>query len=394
MICGKPEAINNMKTFSGKRLKSARIYNNLNVVELAEKLGLQRQTVSMYENGKLNTPNWDIVRMMSNVLDFPTDFFLEDDAVPVKLASTYFRSLMTTNKKYRNEQIEKAGLIAQIFAFLQEYVQFPSLDLPPVENLSIEESAARLREYWELGTGPIDHLVYHVEQHGIIVTTFDSSSDTVDAFSQMVDISSDTRYLIGYSKNKNAAARVHFDISHELGHILLHEWSEDIESLSKEQFMKQEREAHQFAAAFLLPQESFLKDLGIYADKLGYYERLKNKWKVSMAAMIRRAYDLEAISYTTYQSLMKAMQKKGIRKQEPLDEYLITSAPSLLTGAVKLLLSEKVFTPKAFMDALSDQNHLSLTPKIVEDLLNLPRNILQDDCTIPSPKLTVINRKL
>ncbi len=40
-------------------------------------------------------------------------------------------------------------------------------------------------------------------------------------------------YLIAYSNNKTSAARIHFDIAHELGHICLHEWSEDIEELSK-----------------------------------------------------------------------------------------------------------------------------------------------------------------
>jgi Zn-dependent peptidase ImmA (M78 family) len=42
-----------------------------------------------------------------------------------------------------------------------------------------------------------------------------------------------------------------------LGHILLHEWSEDIETLSKDEFKERESQAHAFASAFLLPKEAF-----------------------------------------------------------------------------------------------------------------------------------------
>lgn len=35
---------------NGKRLKMARIYRGLTTKDLAEKIGCQRQTISMYEN--------------------------------------------------------------------------------------------------------------------------------------------------------------------------------------------------------------------------------------------------------------------------------------------------------------------------------------------------------
>ena len=36
--------------FNGERLKKARIYRGLTVAELAERVGCQRQTLSMYES--------------------------------------------------------------------------------------------------------------------------------------------------------------------------------------------------------------------------------------------------------------------------------------------------------------------------------------------------------
>ena len=43
-------------------------------------------------------------------------------------------------------------------------------------------------------------------------------------------------YLIALPSNKESASRINFDIAHELGHILLHEWSEDEEVLTREEF--------------------------------------------------------------------------------------------------------------------------------------------------------------
>ena len=194
----------------------------------------------------------------------------------------------------------------------------------------------------------------------------------MDAFSQRIELDGGARYLVGYSDNKTSAARIHFDIAHELGHILLHGWSEDIETLSREEFREIEQQAHSFAGAFLLPRDTFLEDLGVYGNSIDYYCELKKKWKVSIAAMIRRAYNLEAISQFTYQQLMRTMQKRGIRKVEPLDDSLKTVEPAMLRLAVDVLLEKGVFTPKEFVETLASEGSLSLASKEIEQLLDLP----------------------
>ena len=61
------------------------------------------------------------------------------------------------------------------------------------------------------------------------------------------------------SKNKPSFSRIQFDAAHELGHILLHPKSEDIEAISREEFKFLEKQANEFAASFLLPKEAFIK---------------------------------------------------------------------------------------------------------------------------------------
>lgn len=365
--------------FNGERLKKARIYRGLTVAELAEQVGCQRQTLSMYEISKSQPADPKTVEQISRVLDFPTSFFYEHpDLSPT--STIYFRSLLTTSKKYRNEQLAKMEFLSQIYVLLQDYVEFPQYEpLCLMEDTTPEKAAQALREAWGLGFGPIENLISVVEHHGILVTSFSTSTDDVDAFSEFVDIGDNPTYLIAYSNNKTSAARIHFDIAHELGHICLHEWSEDIEDITKEEFKKREREANDFASAFLLPEITFRRDA--LASPSGpkaliYYKQLKRKWRTSISAMIRRAKDLGIMTMEEYQTLIKIMQKRGQRKEEPLDDVLITAGPALLKTSVIMLLQENVFTPKEFMDELSVDYKLSIKPQEVEYLLDLPAGTL------------------
>lgn len=382
-----------MTQFNGDRLKKARIYRGLTVAELAEKVDCQRQTLSMYEISKSQPADDSIVKKIARALAFPVKYFYENGN-STKPGTIYFRSLLTTNKKYRSEQIVKMEFLSHVFSLLQNYVEFPAFEHYTFQrNISPENAAAELRKYWGLGLLPIDNLVTTVEQHGIFVTTFSTSTDDVDAFSQPVADDDTSSFLIAYSNNKTSAARIHFDIAHELGHICLHEWSEDIEDILKDDFKAREREANEFAAAFLLPAETFKKDAMDGPQTIAYYKQLKKKWKVSIAAMIRRSQKLGVISMEEYQTLIRIMQRRGQRKEEPLDDVLMTASPSLLKSAVLMLLQEDVFTPKEFMDELSSVYKLSIEPEEIEYLLDLPHGTLTSSKIIDISSLQIKRNK-
>lgn len=379
--------------FNGDRLKKARIYRGLTVAELAEQVGCQRQTLSMYEISKSQPTDDGLVERLSHVLSFPAKFFYEYPASNIE-GTVYFRSLLTTNKKYRNEQIVKMDFLSLIYSLLQDYISFPVYEpLNFSEDIKPEEAAYALRDAWGLGHGPIDNIISVVEQHGILVTSFSTSTDDVDAFSQFMGTSDEPTYLIAYSNNKTSAARIHFDIAHELGHICLHEWSEDIEELSKEEFKRREHEANDFAAAFLLPEDTFRRDAEAGPQTIAYYKHLKKKWKVSIAAMIRRSENLDIITKEDYQSLIRIMQRRGQRKEEPLDDVLITASPALLKASVMMLLQENVFTPEEFMDELSTAYGLSISPEEVEYLLDLPAGTLAVSKIVDFAKIQIKRNK-
>ena len=243
---------------------------------------------------------------------------------------------------------------------LNEYLEFEKLNLPHIpRNSTPQEAAELLRNHWKLGNKPIENIVYLAESNGLIVTDFATSTGDVDAFSHKIVYGQDETYLIGYSQNKKTAARIHFDIAHELGHILLHHWTEDLENIDKED----------------------VKDIDVrpYATNLAYYAELKKRWKVSIAAMIRRAKDLGIITNDDYSKLMRNMQKQGIRKVEPLDDELMTAEPSLLRQAIKILFEQNVFTPSEFLEELSSEYGLTIYPGDIESLLSLKVGTFEEE---------------
>lgn len=364
-----------INNFNGDRLKAARIYRGRTISDLANEVGVSKQAISQFEKGKAN-PSFETLFGLINVLGFPREYFYEEDKDEIKVGNTYFRALLTTNKKDRLAQIEKIKLLAKIYKFLDGYIEFPKLNIPRFEQglSNIELIAKKVREYWELGDKPISNMVRLLEKNGLIVSAFSTEGNVIDAFSQQQLINEEEHYFIVVGDDKKSAARRQFSTAHELGHVILHDWSYDMNEISREDFRKMEKEANQFAAEFLLPREAFIKDL-IYANKLEFYKELKKKWKVSMSAMIMRAYQLGQINNNQYQYMMKQMSKKGWRTKEPLDNVLQISKPTVLKKAIELLIANDVLTGDEILQQLS-YYQLTLDRREVEKLLGLEEDTL------------------
>ncbi len=365
------------------RLKKARLYRGIGTIEeLAKKIGISKQALSQYETNKSSIPFKQLIAI-STELNFPVDYFLQsdDDYFKIEAKSIYFRSLLKTTAKYKIQQAMKVDNIARMYITFLKYIDFPELNLPTIENkdnLSPENAAKILREYWKLGNKPITNLVSTLESNGLIVTRFSTETNDIDAFSRLFVHENKDIFVVALSTNKNSVARIHFDIAHELGHILLHYWEDDNDLLSKELFKQKEKEAHEFAANFLLPRKEFSNDLSRYSVSLKSLVLLKEKWHVSIAAMIYRAYELSFIDKTKYSYLMRQLSSKGWRKSEPLDDKLTTAQPSLLSGAVDLLLDNNIFSKSELLQEIKDDG-LPMMSEDIEILLDLPKGKLKEE---------------
>ncbi len=385
------------KRFNGGRLRNARIYNGISLTDLAEKTDIKKQSISLYENGK-NVPDYEKVRAMARVLGFPFDYFFQEDKMKTYTETTYFRSQATATKKDRAAQSVKLEFVAQMYEVLWNYIEFPQFKDPKIEFSGyddpldcetqeaideMEESAQKVRKCWNIPDGPIKDFQYCLEQHGILVTGFSSDSDKIDAFSQRTVVDKADVFLIAVALgDKLSECRMRFDMAHELGHIILHPWSEDIESLSKDEFKARERQANMFASAFLLPRDSFTRDVFQYPTDLKYYLYLKKKWKVSLQAMMYRTRQLDIITANQYQYMMRQVSKNGWRTDEPSDEPGELNE-SIFQGAIDLLFDNNILTPKTLLASFR-RGGISLYPNMIEDLLHLRKGTLDiEDKVIP-----------
>lgn len=377
------------RKFYGERLKSARMYRGLTLTELAKRTEISKQSLSLYEND-VNTPDYMKVRRLALELNFPYDHFFQKDSYVARTETTYFRSLVSATKKDRTAQSIKLEYVAKMYEILCEFVSFPEMNLPSVNFVGcddvfecanedaiyeIERIADQVRKYWNICDGPIKDLQYILEKNGIIVTGFDTNENRIDAFSQRTITAENDIYFIAVALGSRPEGRIQFDMAHELGHILLHPWSEDLEAITKDEFKARERQANMFAGAFLLPRDSFGKDIASYPTDLNYYQFLKKRWKVSIQAMIYRTHQLDIISDNQYQYLMRQVSKNGWRVKEPEDTpYFLNE--NIFQGAIDLLIEEHVLTQKEILE-LFRINGVSMYSEDIEELLHLRPDTLR-----------------
>ena len=95
------------------------------------------------------------------------------------------------------------------------------------------------------------------------------------------------------------------------------------------------------------------------------------------------------ITYDTYQKEIIIMAKRRVKKQEPLDDRLITAEPTLLNTAVMLLLTNEVFSKDEFVNEFRKDYDLTINLEDMEQLLNLPKGTLFEPRIIDFKNLTI-----
>lgn len=338
--------------FRPERLTLAREYRGLTKVELAEQIGKTPSALSQFESGRIR-PDPQTTAALALALKVPVAFFARAGTTPpLSTDSAFFRSLRSTTQKERRRLLARGALICDLVKYLEDHVDFPELRLALAARDAhtadeLEDAAVEVRRAWGLGLGPIPKVIDLLESHGVIVTRVPDGCAEVDAFS----VRNDYRPIVFLVAEKRSTSRARYDAAHELGHLVLHA---DVAAANPDA----EREANRFAGAFLVPRESFLQECPRYLNWEHLYE-LKRRWRVSVAALVRRAFDLGVFSQATYRRAFMRLNHTGERFQErdePPEER-----PSLLAQALR------VVTPDLPTEALCNQ--LGIHRAILEELL-------------------------
>ncbi|MEO3470893.1 XRE family transcriptional regulator [Roseomonas sp. CAU 1739] len=314
--------------FHGERLRLARVALGLTLDQLGMRVSATRQYLNQLEQG-IKLPTSEMRDALADALGVARHFFTMPVAGGIRPEQCHFRKQRTTPVSVVSQVIARGTLLDGFVSRLDRELDLPPVSFPDISVVNIrdvEDAADAVREYWRLGTGPISNMMRVVENAGAVVSFFGGVSERVDALS--IDC---VRPMIIRSEAKPAACRLRFDLGHEAGHLIMHR---GLQTGDKET----EDQANRFASAFLLPRSSFVHEFprGRFLDWTAIYE-LKLRWKVSAAAILRRAYDLRMLSADQYRTGYIHLSKTGQKKLERYDDMIPAEAPELLSKAISAL---------------------------------------------------------
>lgn len=366
------------------RLREARLARGLTTIDLASKVGVSRQSISKYELGA-SEPSGPVLSAISDALNVPISFFYKPLSAPENRGTTFYRSLKTNAARAKDVMSSKSHWATQIASLISKDIVFPPATLPPLpERYSqnqefsfdeIEDISLYIRKSWNLGTAPINNMSRLLEAHGIIIATINTGFPETDACSTFVD----ARPYIFLDIQKECAVRTRFNLAHELGHLILHGNITQSDVEDKKILSRIEKEANQFASAFLLPRDSFLLD--IKSTSLQSFLPLKKKWKVSIQAMVYRCRELEVFSDNQMIYIQKQISAKRWRKTEPFDNEWPSEDTYILQAALKMLLGRGDYTKESLL------SELRFPAEDIEELCSLPEGTLTS--SVPTSSVVI-----
>jgi Zn-dependent peptidase ImmA (M78 family)/transcriptional regulator with XRE-family HTH domain len=322
------------QVFSGDRLRLARVFSGLSQAELGARVEVTHASISQAEHGQ-RQPSATVVEKMAEVLGFDVSFFYGAASVEFRDDECYFRRRKTTPIGVRNKILASGTLFNELVGLLDASVRLPAYDVPSIRVATaedIEMAAERAREHWGLGIDtPIKNVTRVLERAGIVIARFAASAGKIDAFSRAGE-----RGVIVLNTDKCSTSRARHDKGHECGHLVMHgglDHGSDVE----------EAQADRFASAFLMPRAAFSREFprpGLGRVRLEGLIPLKLRWRSSLAAIVRRAYDLRLITPVQYQAAFKQYYARQMHKgeqAEPPDE-----PPEVVSLAFKVLEEQGV----------------------------------------------------
>lgn len=332
--------------FHGDKLRLARLLASLSLDELGSLVAASRQYVHQLETDA-KEPSSEMRAALAAALGVRESFFAAPAINPVREDDCHFRKLMTAPRAVMAQAAARGTFVEMLVTALDKRLRLPKVDFPdlgrPTSLEEVDRIAEAARAHWGLGLdAPITSVTRAVENAGAVVVHFADISDRIDALSI-----ARRRPIIVRSSAKAAAVRLRFDLAHECGHLVMHQGVITGDRETEEQ-------AHRFASAFLIPRAAFAREFprthrGL--DWTGLF-RMKLRWKVSVRAIVRRAYDLGLIDAAQYRTANVHLTKTGQAKAERYDDTLEAESAELMSTALRVLSERDPGGLRALFDEL------------------------------------------
>lgn len=297
----------------GRRLTLARTSAGLSLRALAEKIDnlVSAQAISKYERDEM-MPGSKVLMALARALGTTETYLLSTGGF--KLTSLEFRKKQISGSK------EEATVEAMTLSAVERYLEIEDIlgvpsatwALPmgapfPVRDLAEAELAAsRLRAAWSLGTERIPNLAEFLEERGVKVLVLPLPPHVSGILAHIRKSQGEGDIPVVLINDSITGERQRFTLAHELGHLLL----------EPHPGLDEEKAAHRFSSAFLMPAEVLWSEVGKHRTSISFGElfQLKEIFKVSVQAIAYRCKDLGIFGDALFRDLFKAFTEKGWRK--------------------------------------------------------------------------------
>jgi len=302
----------------GQRLKLSRSAAGLSLRDLEVKIGnrVTAQAIGKYERNE-SMPGSGVLIALADALDVSVDYLVGDQEMV--LEAVEFRKKKITSRREESQVEAKVLHFLEHYLMVEELLHLPSVEWHspreapyPVRAVSEADRAARsLRNHWGLGNDPIPNLVELLEEQGIKVLAVDLKN--IDGLTANVRRAGKGAVPVIVVNCKEWGERQRFTLAHELGHMVM-------EVRTK---LDEEKAAHRFAGAFLMPAETLWTAIGKHRSAIGWGElfELKQLFGSSVQAITYRCKDLGIFSQATFRRLYNDFARFGWRTppyKEPL----------------------------------------------------------------------------
>ena len=295
----------------GQRIRVSRRACGLSLRDLEARIDnrVTAQAISKYERDE-SMPGSGVLIALSDALGVPVDYLASDS--DIRLESVDFRKKRLTSKR-EEAQVEASVLhLLERYLTVEEILGLPTVawDMPreapwPVlrDPAEAEHAARGLRAHWGLGLDPIPNLVDLLEERGIKVLAM--SLTNIDGLTARVRREGTSVASVVVVNRDDWGERQRFTLAHELGHMAL-------ETAPK---IDDEKAAHRFAGAFLMPAETLRSEIGKRRKSMGWGELfdLKRIFGVSAQALTYRCKDLGIFGAPLVRRLFEEFTRRGWR---------------------------------------------------------------------------------
>lgn len=307
-----------MKEINRHLIKLARESRGFNQKEFASLIDMSNSNIGKIENGDISVSEQNLINIATET-DYPLQFFIQEDNV-------------IQNLSWRKRKKVAQRLMVPIYAratinAMQVHILYTALKIYalPLSDLNLnkdpipEKIAEEIKNQWGIKDVKEAGILKTFEDNGIIINSFDFRTSRIDS-------------LLMLTKNKNPVISINstlegdrqrFTLAYELGQFLIYNCNNADLKDDKSKF------CNSFAAEFLMPEKEIKKDFekGVTFKDLAL---LKNKWKVSMIALLYRADDLGFLTPNQKRYIIQQFNESKIRRHEPKELMVLKEEPRLM----------------------------------------------------------------